>query len=56
MRRLSFVTMDVFTTRPLEGNQIAVFADARDLDDSEMQALARETRLSETTSCFRAKL
>jgi trans-2,3-dihydro-3-hydroxyanthranilate isomerase len=49
MRRLSFVTIDVFTTRPLEGNQLAVFTDARELDDAEMQALARETRLSETT-------
>jgi trans-2,3-dihydro-3-hydroxyanthranilate isomerase len=49
MRRLSFVTIDVFTTRPLEGNQLAVFTDARELDDAEMQALTRETRLSETT-------
>jgi trans-2,3-dihydro-3-hydroxyanthranilate isomerase len=48
-RRLSFVTMDVFTAVPLEGNQLAVFIDARGLTDGEMQAIARETNLSETT-------
>jgi trans-2,3-dihydro-3-hydroxyanthranilate isomerase len=41
--------MDVFTERPLEGNALAVFTDARGLSDAEMQAVARETRLSETT-------
>lgn len=49
MPRLPFVTLDVFTHRPLEGNQLAVFTDARGLSDSEMQALARETNLAETT-------
>lgn len=48
-RRLPFVQMDVFTSVPLEGNQLAVFADGRSLTDTEMQALARETNLSETT-------
>jgi len=48
-RRFPFVQYDVFTSRPLEGNQLAVFTDARGLSDAEMQALARETRLSETT-------
>jgi trans-2,3-dihydro-3-hydroxyanthranilate isomerase len=48
-RRLSFVQLDVFTAVPLEGNQLAVFTDARGLSDSEMQALAREMNLSETT-------
>jgi trans-2,3-dihydro-3-hydroxyanthranilate isomerase len=48
-RRFSFVQLDVFTSRPLEGNQLAVFSDARDLSDDEMQKLARETNLSETT-------
>lgn len=41
--------MDVFASRPLEGNQLAVFHDARGLSSDEMQALARETNLSETT-------
>jgi len=49
MRRFAFVTLDVFTQRPLEGNQLAVFTDGRGLSDAEMQALARETNLSETT-------
>jgi trans-2,3-dihydro-3-hydroxyanthranilate isomerase len=48
-RRLAFVTLDVFTAIPLEGNQLAVFTDARGLSDAEMQALAREMNLSETT-------
>src|SRR5215472_2445875 len=48
-RRLSFVQLDVFTSVPLEGNQLAVITDARGLSDSEMQAIARETNLSETT-------
>src|SRR5580765_2439686 len=51
-RRLPFVQMDVFTSVPLEGNQLAVFADGRGLGDDEMQALAREMNLSETTFIF----
>ena len=41
--------MDVFAERALEGNALAVFHDGRGLTDAEMQALARETNLSETT-------
>ncbi|MBZ5508400.1 MAG: PhzF family phenazine biosynthesis protein [Acidobacteriia bacterium] len=48
-RRLPFVQMDVFTSVPLEGNQLAVFADGSTLSDAEMQAIAKETNLSETT-------
>lgn len=48
-RRFSFVQLDVFTTVPLEGNQLAVLPDARGLSDAEMQAVAREMNLSETT-------
>src|SRR5271167_381454 len=48
-RTFSFVQLDVFTDRPLEGNQLAVFTDARGLSDDEMQKLARETNLCETT-------
>ena len=48
-RRLPFVQVDVFTSVPLEGNQLAVFADGRSLTDAEMQALAKEMNLSETT-------
>ena len=49
LRRFPFVQLDVFTTRPLEGNQLAVFTDARGLGDAEMQAVAREMSFSETT-------
>jgi len=48
-RRLPFVTVDVFTSVALEGNQLAVFADGRSLSDAEMQSLAKEMNLSETT-------
>src|SRR5205807_6191775 len=48
-RRLPYVLMDVFTDRPLEGNQLAIFTDGRGLSTEQMQALARETNLSETT-------
>src|SRR5437660_8781071 len=48
-RTYEFVQLDVFTQRPLTGNPLAIFADARGLDDGEMQALAREMNLSETT-------
>ena len=48
-RKLPFVQLDVFTSTPLEGNQLAVFPDARGLSDQDMQALAREMNLSETT-------
>jgi trans-2,3-dihydro-3-hydroxyanthranilate isomerase len=40
---------DVFSSRPLEGNSLAVFSDARGLTDAEMQSLATEMNLSETT-------
>jgi trans-2,3-dihydro-3-hydroxyanthranilate isomerase len=48
-RRLPFIQFDVFTSRPLEGNPLAVFTDGRGLRDEEMQAIAREMNLSETT-------
>jgi trans-2,3-dihydro-3-hydroxyanthranilate isomerase len=50
--RFPFVQMDVFTSVPLEGNQLAVLPDARGLNDSEMQFVAREMNLSETTFVF----
>src|SRR6266403_2318809 len=48
-RTYEFVQLDVFTQIPLTGNPLAIFTDARGLDDGEMQALAREMNLSETT-------
>jgi len=48
-RTLSFIWLDVFTARPLEGNQLAVFTDGRGLSKEQMQSIALETKLSETT-------
>jgi trans-2,3-dihydro-3-hydroxyanthranilate isomerase len=48
MRSLRYVLCDVFTDRPLTGNQLAVFTDARGLDDALMQSLAREMNFSES--------
>lgn len=51
-RSYRFVQTDVFTSVPLEGNQLAVFTNAGGLTDSDMQSLAREMNLSETTFIF----
>lgn len=48
-RRLSMAQWDVFSSKPLEGNSLAVFFDGRRLSDPEMQAIAKEMNLSETT-------
>jgi trans-2,3-dihydro-3-hydroxyanthranilate isomerase len=48
-RTYEFVQLDVFTKTPLTGNPLAIFTDARRLTDQQMQALAREMNLSETT-------
>jgi trans-2,3-dihydro-3-hydroxyanthranilate isomerase len=48
-RSYEFLQVDVFTQTPLQGNPLAIFTDARGLNDNEMQALAREMNLSETT-------
>ena len=49
MRTYEFVTVDVFTDRRFGGNPLAVFPDASGLSDTEMQALAAEFNLSETS-------
>jgi trans-2,3-dihydro-3-hydroxyanthranilate isomerase len=49
MPRLPFVNIDVFTSRPMEGNQLAVFTDGSGLTIEQMQNIARETNYSETT-------
>ena len=48
-RKLSLVQVDVFTDRALTGNSLAVFLDGRGLSTEQMQAIAREMNLSETT-------
>ena len=46
---LSYAILDVFAEQPLQGNALAVFTNAAGLNTSQMQDLARETNLSETT-------
>ncbi len=48
-RRFAMTQWDVFSANPLEGNSLAVFSDGRGLTDNEMQAIAKEMNLSETT-------
>src|SRR5215471_9695261 len=48
-RRFAVTQWDVFSSNPLEGNSLAVLSDARGLSDAEMQAIAKEMNLSETT-------
>ncbi len=50
---LAFEYWDVFTTQRLAGNPLAVFTNADSLPNEQMQAIARETNLSETTFVFR---
>ncbi|MBN8715500.1 PhzF family phenazine biosynthesis protein [Thermomonas sp.] len=47
-----YVQLDVFASRPGAGNPLAVVLDAQGLDDAAMQAIARWTRLPETTFVF----
>ena len=51
-RTFRITWVDAFTTTPLTGNACAVVLDARGLDDATMQAIARETNLSETSFVF----
>jgi trans-2,3-dihydro-3-hydroxyanthranilate isomerase len=48
-----YVVADVFTDRPLTGNQLAVFTDAREIPEDRLQALAREMNFSETVFVYR---
>src|ERR1700721_1789203 len=47
--QLEFVTVDVFTDRRFGGNPLAVIPDAAGLSTAQMQAIANEFNLSETT-------
>jgi len=49
MNSYTFVLVDVFTERPLAGNQLAVILNAEGLDDGQLQAIAREFNYSEST-------
>ena len=48
-----YVVADVFTDRPLAGNQLAVFTDAREIPEEQLQPLAREMNFSETVFVYR---
>jgi trans-2,3-dihydro-3-hydroxyanthranilate isomerase len=50
-----YVVADVFTDSPLEGNQLAVFTDARGLPEEQLQPLAREMKFSETVFVYPAE-
>jgi trans-2,3-dihydro-3-hydroxyanthranilate isomerase len=52
MPSFRYVVADVFTDRPLEGNGVAVFTDARELPEERLQPLARELNLSETVFVY----
>lgn len=52
MATYRYVVADVFTDRPLAGNQLAVFADAREIPEAELQPLAREMNFSETVFVY----
>jgi trans-2,3-dihydro-3-hydroxyanthranilate isomerase len=50
-----YVVCDVFTDRPLTGNQLAVFTDARGIPEAMLPLLAKEMSFSETVFVFRAE-
>src|SRR3954470_22198879 len=52
MTAFRYVVIDVFTDTPLAGNQLAVFTDAREIPEADLQRLAREMNFSETTFVF----
>jgi trans-2,3-dihydro-3-hydroxyanthranilate isomerase len=47
-----YVVADVFTDVPLQGNQLAVFTDARDIPEELLQPLATEMAFSETVFVY----
>src|SRR5436853_6580614 len=53
MTTLSFQQVDVFASRPLKGNPLAVVIGAAALSDATMAAFANWTNLSETTFLLR---
>ncbi|MBK7686384.1 MAG: PhzF family phenazine biosynthesis protein [Rhodocyclaceae bacterium] len=56
MASYRFRLLNVFAQTTLGGNPLAVFEDARGLDDTTMQALARQFNLSETTFLFPSEI
>ncbi len=54
MGTFRYVVADVFTDRPLAGNQLAVFTDARDIPEELLLPLTREISFSETVFVYPA--
>ncbi len=54
--RIPFRIVDVFTDRPLAGNQLCVVPGPISLDDADMQAIAQEMGFSETTFVTEARV
>jgi trans-2,3-dihydro-3-hydroxyanthranilate isomerase len=52
MTAYRYTICDVFSDRPLAGNQLAVFPDAREIPESRLQPLAREINFSETVFAY----
>jgi trans-2,3-dihydro-3-hydroxyanthranilate isomerase len=52
MTAFRYVVADVFTDTPLTGNQLAVFTDAREIPETQLQSLAREVNFSETVFVY----
>jgi trans-2,3-dihydro-3-hydroxyanthranilate isomerase len=50
--RFRYVVADVFTDTPLQGNQVAVFTDAREIPEDKLQPIAREMNFSETVFVY----
>jgi trans-2,3-dihydro-3-hydroxyanthranilate isomerase len=51
--RFRYVIADVFTDTPLQGNQVAVFTDAREIPDDKLQPIAKEMNFSETVFVYK---
>jgi trans-2,3-dihydro-3-hydroxyanthranilate isomerase len=54
--RYRYVLCDVFTNEAFSGNQLAVFTDARGIPEHQLQRLAKELNLSETTFVYPPKV
>jgi len=52
MTTLRYLHLDVFTSRPFEGNQLAVFPEPGDLPTATLQAIAKEMAFSESTFIY----
>ena len=55
MNGFRFVVVDVFSERPLAGNQLAVFTNAQPIPEHLLQPLAKEVGFSETVFCYPAE-